>query len=69
MLCAELCGTGHYTMRGTVVVEEEAAFKAWLEKQPTFAQSMADAGRNIEEKKNPVLSEAQNETAGKELTR
>lgn len=41
MLCFELCGTGHYAMRGLVVVEEEEAFQAWLQEQPTFAQSMA----------------------------
>lgn len=41
LACAEYCGVGHYTMRGLVVVEEEAAFQAWLNKQPTFAQSMS----------------------------
>lgn len=40
LACAEYCGVGHYTMRGLVVVEEEAAFQAWLNEQPTFAQSM-----------------------------
>ena len=25
-------------MRGSVVVAQEAAYQAWLEKQPTFAQ-------------------------------
>lgn len=28
--CAELCGLGHYTMRGTVEVMEPAAFARWL---------------------------------------
>jgi cytochrome c oxidase subunit II len=41
-ICAELCGTGHYTMRGVVVVEEEGAYQAWLQEQSTFKQS-ADA--------------------------
>jgi len=27
--CAELCGLGHYRMRGTVTVHDEAAFDAW----------------------------------------
>ena len=40
ILCEELCGIAHFTMRGKVVVEEEAAFKAWLATNPTFAQSM-----------------------------
>lgn len=38
ILCEELCGIGHHTMRGKVVVEEEAAFNDWLAKQPTYAQ-------------------------------
>ncbi len=44
VLCFELCGTGHYAMRGNVVVEKEGAFQAWLDEQPTFAQSLAAAG-------------------------
>jgi cytochrome c oxidase subunit 2 len=30
LACAELCGVGHYIMRGKVVVETAAAFEAWL---------------------------------------
>lgn len=43
VLCAELCGVGHHTMRGEVVVESPKAFEAWLKEQPTFAQSLKDA--------------------------
>ena len=68
VLCAELCGTGHYAMRGTVVVQEEAAFKAWLGEQPTFVQSMAKAGKDAKETKNAVLSEAEKDPAEKGLT-
>jgi cytochrome c oxidase subunit 2 len=35
ILCAELCGTGHPYMRGSVVVEEQVAYQAWLEGQQT----------------------------------
>lgn len=28
--CAELCGLGHYRMRGLLTVESEADFQAWL---------------------------------------
>lgn len=45
ILCAELCGTGHYMMRGALVIDEKPAFDTWLSQQPTFAQSMAEAGR------------------------
>src|SRR6266568_705291 len=43
LLCNELCGTGHFVMRGSVVGEEEAAFQAWLSSHPTFAQTSAQA--------------------------
>jgi cytochrome c oxidase subunit 2 len=43
LLCNELCGIGHYVMRGSVVVEEESAFQAWLSGHPTFAQTLARA--------------------------
>lgn len=38
LLCEELCGVGHFAMRGRLVVDEPAAYAAWLEKQPTYAQ-------------------------------
>ena len=37
ILCAELCGTGHYAMRGTVVIDDKAAYQKWLAEQETFA--------------------------------
>src|SRR5688572_15702881 len=43
LLCNELCGVGHFVMRGSVVVEEEVAFQAWLSGYPTFAQTTAQA--------------------------
>lgn len=41
VLCQELCGLAHFTMRGRLVIEDEASFKAWLDGHPTFAQSSA----------------------------
>jgi cytochrome c oxidase subunit 2 len=43
ILCAELCGIGHHMMRGTVVVDDDAAFKTWLAGQSTYAQLIAQA--------------------------
>ncbi len=40
ILCAELCGVGHPQMRGTVMVDEETAYQAWLEQQQTFTQML-----------------------------
>jgi cytochrome c oxidase subunit 2 len=37
VLCAQLCGVGHYAMRGTVVIDNRETFDAWLGQQPTFA--------------------------------
>ena len=53
LLCEELCGTAHFTMRGKVVVDEERVFQEWLSSYPTFAQSLAkvpgdaDAGKPL----------------------
>ena len=44
ILCAELCGSGHFAMRSTVVIEDEADYQAWLAEMPTFAQSQEEAG-------------------------
>ncbi|MDE0422325.1 MAG: cytochrome c oxidase subunit II [Gammaproteobacteria bacterium] len=41
IVCAELCGQGHYTMRGRVKVDAEDDFQAWLASQPTWAQVQA----------------------------
>lgn len=35
LICAELCGIGHTTMRAIVVVESEAKYQAWLKQQTT----------------------------------
>ena len=40
VLCEELCGIAHFTMRGKVVVETEQAFDVWLDEQATFKQSI-----------------------------
>jgi len=54
VLCFELCGVGHYTMRAKVVVEEESAYQAWLKEQPTFAQLLARGGNGTGEELIPV---------------
>jgi cytochrome c oxidase subunit 2 len=41
ILCEELCGIGHFAMRGRVVVDEPSDYEAWLAQQPTFAETMA----------------------------
>jgi cytochrome c oxidase subunit 2 len=57
-ICAELCGTGHYTMRGVVVVDEESDYQAWLQEQSTFKQSLADTASGTEDTASLTLSES-----------
>lgn len=46
ILCEELCGVAHHTMRGAVVVEEPAAYDAWLAQQTTWAMNSNAAPGN-----------------------
>lgn len=41
VLCEELCGIAHHSMRGAVVVEEEAAYRDWVASWPTFGELQA----------------------------
>ncbi len=53
ILCMELCGIAHFTMRGKVVVETQEKFDAWLAGHPTYAEHAAklpgdpEAGRAL----------------------
>jgi cytochrome c oxidase subunit 2 len=38
ILCEELCGIAHYTMRGAVIVEEDKDFETWLANQSTYSE-------------------------------
>ena len=38
IVCAGFCGVGHPQMRGSVVVDSQADYDIWLQKQKTFAQ-------------------------------
>jgi cytochrome c oxidase subunit 2 len=41
VLCEELCGMAHHTMRGQVVVESQANFDQWLAAQSTYGEILA----------------------------
>ena len=47
ILCEELCGIGHFAMRGAVVVEEQTAFDQWLGTYPTFAEVLQSPAANL----------------------
>ena len=38
--CAEYCGTGHYAMRGRVIVDEEKDYMKWEAKTDNFFEKM-----------------------------
>lgn len=43
ILCEELCGIGHFIMRGAITIDTQADYDAWLAQQPTFAETQAMA--------------------------
>ena len=45
ILCEELCGVGHHTMRGAVIVDDQDSYDTWLANQSTYsALNSAPAG-------------------------
>lgn len=42
--CAQLCGIGHYRMKGFLTVHTEKDFQDWLAKQPTAGGSSSSGG-------------------------
>jgi len=41
VLCEELCGLAHHTMRGAVVVDEQGDFDSWVATHPTWADTQS----------------------------
>jgi len=39
VVCGQLCGLGHYSMKGQLVVDEPAAYQDWLKEQAQLAAS------------------------------
>jgi cytochrome c oxidase subunit 2 len=57
--CQEMCGKGHYSMRGVVIVETQAEYNAWLAtKQPQYLTAMGNTTDSI--KSNTIDSTAVN---------
>lgn len=48
LLCEELCGIAHHTMRGAIIVDERADYDAWIAKQQTFAESQVIIAGNAD---------------------
>ena len=47
ILCEELCGIGHFIMRGSVVIDTQEDYDAWIASQPTFAETQAMAAPDL----------------------
>ena len=43
VMCAELCGVGHYNMRSHIVVDTPTDYRRWLSSQKTFAETQGGA--------------------------
>jgi cytochrome c oxidase subunit 2 len=55
--CDQMCGKGHYTMRGTIVVESQAEFNVWLAGKPTqyeLAHAPATAPAKADSTAKPI---------------
>jgi len=42
VLCAEYCGSGHYAMRGRVIVDETKEYKDWVAQQVTYEKFLVE---------------------------
>ena len=40
--CAELCGLGHYRMKGYLTIHEKEDYSAWLEEQAGYLEEEGD---------------------------
>ena len=47
LLCEELCGIAHFTMRGYVKVDSANDYQTWLASLPTFSESLTHDNANI----------------------
>ena len=56
ILCAEYCGTGHYAMRGKVLVDGKEDYSNWLAKQITHEKMFAQNKKN----KKLLIAESKN---------
>lgn len=59
ILCSELCGVGHYNMRGHVIVDDAQAYRQWLNALPTFSETLRGASLSGLVEQGLNLSESQ----------
>ena len=61
--CDQMCGRGHFSMRGTIIVESQAEYNVWLKKQtPQYVLA------NQAEKGNPTVPSPSGDSTGNKTT-
>lgn len=55
--CDQLCGKGHYAMRGTIIVETQAEYDKWMASQQSY-YAMNNPSPATETKMEPVVDSA-----------
>ncbi|MFM2358737.1 MAG: hypothetical protein RLY16_730 [Bacteroidota bacterium] len=53
--CDQMCGKGHYSMRGIIIVETEAEYQAWLKKQQPMVYSVFPERKPAEPAATPAV--------------
>ncbi len=64
--CDQLCGKGHYGMRGMVVVETQQQYNEWMAKQPSFFEAAikgTDEEKRFAELTQELKAEKEHEAA------
>lgn len=55
--CDQMCGKGHFSMRGVIIVESMASYKAWLATQkPEYFTVFPDRAPKADTAKAPVMA-------------
>ena len=58
IICGQLCGLGHYGMKGTLVVDEPAEYQAWLKERAELAGTQSSPAGPAPGTANPSPSGA-----------
>ena len=53
VICGQLCGLGHYSMKGTLVVDEPAEYQTWLKEKADLAGTQTAPPPSAPKTENP----------------
>ncbi len=56
--CSQLCGGGHYSMKGTIIVMEPEAFEQWLKEQKPLYSTLQSEKENLAHRQQKETSKA-----------